>query len=119
MIIAAVDEKKHTEILHKVMKRAKEVNLKFNADNIQYKVMKLRYMGHIISAEGVQPDSEKVQAIVNMPAPEDKGLQRLLGMTKYLSQYIRNGAALTAPLRQLLRKDLEYECLNMIQHWSA
>lgn len=57
MIIAAVDEKKHTEMIHKVIKRAKEVNLKFNADNIQYKVTKVRYMGHIISAEGVQPDT--------------------------------------------------------------
>lgn len=57
MIIAAVDEKKHTEIIHKVIKRAKEINLKFNAANIQYKVTKVRYMGHIISAEGVQHDS--------------------------------------------------------------
>lgn len=90
MIIAAIDEKEHTEILHKVMDRAKELNIKFNADKIQYKVTKVRYMDHIISAEGGQPDSEKVEAIVNMPTPEDKkGLQRLLGMTKYLSQYIK------------------------------
>ncbi|KAL1271927.1 hypothetical protein QQF64_030943 [Cirrhinus molitorella] len=75
-------------------------------------------MGHVISEDGVQPDNEKVEAIVNMPAPEDKkGLQRLLGMTKYLSQYIRNEAVLTAPLRQLLRKDSEW--LWMPEHDAA
>lgn len=106
------------EILKKVMDRAKELNIKFNADKIQYKVTKVKYMGHVISEEGVQPDTENVKAIVNMPAPEDKkGLQRVLGMTKYLSQYIRNEAVLTAPLRQLLRKDSEW--LWMPEHDAA
>ncbi|XP_067115918.1 scavenger receptor cysteine-rich type 1 protein M130-like [Osmerus mordax] len=41
-----------------------------------------------------------------MPSPEDKaGLKRMLGMIKYLAQYIPGEATLTAPLRQLLRKD--------------
>ncbi|KAL0175064.1 hypothetical protein M9458_031032, partial [Cirrhinus mrigala] len=54
MVIAAVDEKEHTEILHKVMDRAKKSNIKCNAYKIQYKVTKARYMGHVISEEGVQ-----------------------------------------------------------------
>lgn len=50
-LILEVDyEKEHTEILHKVMDRAKELNIKFNADKIQYKVTKVRHIGHIISA---------------------------------------------------------------------
>lgn len=50
-LILEVDyEKEHTEILHKVMDRAKELNIKFNADKIQYKVTKVRHLGHIISA---------------------------------------------------------------------
>lgn len=74
MIIAAVDEKEHTEILHKVMVRAKELNIKFNADKIQYKVTKVSYMGHIVSAEGVL--KEKVEAIVNIPLLKTKKADR-------------------------------------------
>ncbi|KAI2648145.1 Retrovirus-related Pol polyprotein [Labeo rohita] len=45
-----------------------------------------------------------------MPPPEDKqALQRLLGMTKYLAQYIPKEASLMAPLRQLLRKDAVWQ----------
>ena len=41
-----------------------------------------------------------------MPPPTDKArLQRMLGMTKYLAQYIPGETTITAPLRQLLRKD--------------
>lgn len=48
MIIAAATEKEHDEILHKVMTRAKEANVKFNKDKIQYKVSSVKYMGHVV-----------------------------------------------------------------------
>ena len=39
----------------------------------------MSYLGHIISAEGISPDKEKVRAIAEMPPPEDKkGFERLL-----------------------------------------
>ena len=49
--------------------------------------------------------NKKISAIVDMPQPTDeKSLQRLLGMTKYLSLYILNESSITAPLRELLKK---------------
>lgn len=110
MIIAASSDQEHDDILNKVMERAKEANVKFNRDKIQFKVNTVKYMGHIITPDGQRPDDAKVKAINDMPPPEDKqGLQRLLGMTKYLAQYIPNEASLTAPLRQLLRKDAMWQ----------
>ena len=45
-----------------------------------------------------------------MPQPTDeKSLQRLLGMTKYLSQYIPNEFSITASLRELLKKNAEWK----------
>lgn len=73
------------------MKRAEEKNIRFNKDKIQFKVKSVIYMGNIISESGVQPDPEKVKAIVEMPAPEDKkGVQRPLGTVNYLASYIPN-----------------------------
>ncbi|KAE8285776.1 hypothetical protein D5F01_LYC15444 [Larimichthys crocea] len=55
-------------------------------------------------------DDAKIKAIIDMPPPEDKqSLQRLLGMTKFLAQHIPNEASLTAPLRQLLKKDAVWQ----------
>ena len=40
-----------------------------------------------------------------MPKPEDKkALQRLLGMVKYLTQYIPSESDITSPLRELLKE---------------
>ena len=106
MIIAASSEKEHDEILQKVIARANEANVKFNKDKIQYKVSSVNYMGHTVTSEGVKADNAKIKAITGMPTPTDKtGLQRLLGMVKYLAQYIPGEATISAPLRQLLRKD--------------
>ena len=67
---------------------------------------KVLYMGNIITPEGLTPDKSKIRAIADMPTPENKpALKHLLGMGKYLAQYIPNESETTAPLRALLKKD--------------
>ena len=57
----------------------------------------------------MKPDASKIQAITAMPPPEDKkGVQRLLGMTNYLSKFIPNYGEKTTLLRELLHKDVEF-----------
>lgn len=50
-----------------VMARAKEANVKFNKEEIQYKVSSVNYMGHVVTSEGVKADEAKVKAIAEMP----------------------------------------------------
>ena len=38
----------------------------------QFGVSDITYLEEVLSTEGVQPDPEKVQAIVEKPVPEDK-----------------------------------------------
>ena len=41
-------------------------------------------MGHVVSADGLTPDQEKVQHIVDMPTPTSKtDLQHALGTINY------------------------------------
>ena len=48
-------------------------------------------MGHLITAQGLQPDPDKVKAIIGMPQPKDKeGVKRFLGIVQYLARYIPN-----------------------------
>ena len=68
------------------------------------------YMGNIVSEHGLKPDKRKVQAIVDMPPPNDvPSLRRLLGMARYLSQYIPNESTITAPMRELLKKNVDWQ----------
>ena len=109
MLIAAKDDKQHDEILKKVLDRALEKNIKFNKDKIQFKVSSVKYMGNIITADGMRPDDAKITAISEMPDPTDKaGIQRLLGTVNFLAAYIPNMSEITAPLRSLLKKNVMF-----------
>ena len=72
MIIAGKDEEEHDATFRKVMKRAREQNVKFNPEKIQFKVPKVIYMGTEITKDGLRPDPKKVEAITKMPKPQNK-----------------------------------------------
>lgn len=68
------------------------------------------YMGHLLSADGLQPDPEKVKAIREMPAPTDKqSIQRLLGMTNCLQKFAPRLSEIRTLLRELTKKEDEFQ----------
>ena len=69
IIIGGRDEQEHDLILRKVLTRAREHNLKFNRDKMQFRVNKVKYMGEVVSILGFSPDPDKISAIHNMPNP--------------------------------------------------
>ena len=92
-----------------VFERAREKGVRFNRNKIQLHVRECRYIGHLLTVDGLRPDADKVKAISEMCPPADaKELHRLQGMVTYLSKFVPHLADLTAPLRQLLRKGVSW-----------
>ena len=109
IIIAAENEDEHDQIVRRVLKRARDRNVKFNPKKFKFRVQEVKYVGNIVSAQGLRPDDEKVQAIVKMPKPQCAAdLHRLLGMINYLGQFIPNLSDVVAPLRSLLKKEVQW-----------
>ena len=78
-------------------------------------------MGHVLTAEGLQPDPEKVKAIKEMPTPPDKqSIQRLLGMTNYQQKFAPRLSEITTPLRELTKiKTSSFGMTKfMVQPWK-
>ena len=81
MLVKEVEH--HDQILRKVVERATAANLKLNFEKCKVRQSSVKYMGHIIASEGLQPDPSKVQAIVDMPQPQAKeGVRRFLGLVQ-------------------------------------
>lgn len=58
------------------------------------------YVGHLLTAEGLKIDPQKVKAIDEMPEPTTKeDVKRLLGFVQFLSRYLPGLSKVDAPLR--------------------
>ena len=72
----------------------------------------MKYLGTIVSQEGMKSDPTKVQAIAisKMPAPTEKAsVRHLLGMINFLAPHIPNMATIVAPLRELTKTDVHFQ----------
>jgi len=66
---------------------------------------RLVYLGHVISAEGVQTDPEKVTAITYLKSPTClKELRQWLGMASWYRRFVPNFATVVQPMTALLKK---------------
>ena len=64
----------------------------------------------VFSAQGTSPGHAKVKAIKQADLPTSASdVRSLLGMTNYVSRFIRNYADIVAPLRDLTRKGVEFK----------
>lgn len=105
LIIFGKNEQEHDQRLENVLKIAQKLNIKFNSEKCIFKTKKVKFLGHIISQDGIHIDDDKVNAILKMPAPSNKKeLETFLGAVNYLSKFIENCSEKTAILRELLCK---------------
>lgn len=98
--------KDHDANLKALLERCRIMNIKLNKDKFEYKLESLKFIGHVLTAQGLKSDPSKVQAVINMPQPDSPAaIQRLIGMVKYLAKFIPDLSQLTDPLRQLTHKN--------------
>ena len=84
--------------------------LTVNFSKLQLRVPEVKYLGTIISADGMKPDPDKVKAIVDIPTPTDKpDVRRLLGMINFLASHVPNMSATTASLKDVLKTDVHFQ----------
>ena len=70
----------HDKNLISLLNRARESNLKLTKDKLRLRLTEVRCIGHVLTAQGLRPDPEKVKAVQEMPRPENvHAVQRFLG----------------------------------------
>ena len=92
----------HDNHLRAVLSRFGQFNLKINAKKTTIAAPKVKFMGYIISAQGLEMDPAKYEAISKIPTPRDKKTtQQFLGKVNYYRKSIKDCATLAEPLHKL------------------
>ena len=115
VLIFGKDSNEHDSGVDVVFKKLQTAGVTLN-DKSKFAQITIKFLGHIIDQEGVQPDPEKVSAINLIEPPKDvKGVRRFLGMANLLAKFLPNLSEIVSPLRKLLCKNVLWHCGNSQQ----
>ncbi|UYV66396.1 hypothetical protein LAZ67_4001541 [Cordylochernes scorpioides] len=99
----------HLERLSKVLSCLQQAGLTINPDKCLFGSTRIKILGHVVDKDGIQPDSEKVEAIKKFPVPKSVcDIQSYLGLCSYYRRFIKNFSKIAAPLQILLKKDQKF-----------
>uniref|UniRef100_A0A8C4VWR2 Reverse transcriptase/retrotransposon-derived protein RNase H-like domain-containing protein n=1 Tax=Gopherus evgoodei TaxID=1825980 RepID=A0A8C4VWR2_9SAUR len=92
------------ERLLKVLDRLEAYGLKLSIDKCQFCQTSVKYVGHIVSQEGVSTDPDKIEALTTWPRPTNyRELKTFLGFSGYYRRFVKNYATIVKPLNDLTR----------------
>ena len=109
ILVFGQNETEHDKRLEAVFERLKQAGLTLNKEKCEFRMNQVKFLGHIVSREGIQIDPSKVKAIQDMQPPTNKKeLKSFLGMCSYLGKFSGKIAELEKPLGILQKKTSEW-----------
>ncbi|XP_051953222.1 retrovirus-related Pol polyprotein from transposon opus [Xyrauchen texanus] len=102
LIVFSKTLEEHESRLLQVLNRLKEYGLKLSPEKCRFFQTSVRYLGHIVSRDGVETDPAKVEALKTWPKPTNlKELRSFLGFAGYYRRFVREYSKIIKPLTDL------------------
>ena len=100
----------HNKNLEQFPQRCRQKGVKLNEKKLKVMCKEIPYMGHLVTAGGLKPDPDKVEAVRNMPKSDNvQAVRRFCGFVNYLAKFLPRLAELLEPIQQLTRNDVEWQ----------
>ena len=91
--------------LRDVFHRLRQACLKLSPEKCQLLQRKVRYLGHIVSADGIATDPEKNAAVKAWPLPTNASeVKSFLGLCSYYRRFVPSFSDVAQPLNRLCEK---------------
>jgi hypothetical protein len=101
------EHKKHVRM---VLERLRDAGLQCDISKCKFHASEVKYLGLIISRDGIKMDPEKVAAIVNWEKPANvRDVKAFLGFANFYRRFIEQFSKVVRPIVELTKKGVEFD----------
>lgn len=100
----------HLRILEEVLGRLQKHGLTINERKSVFFAEHIDYCGHRLDKKGIHKLPQKVDAILNMPKPENRDqVKAFVGLINYYGRFFENLSSVLFPLHNLTRENVPFK----------
>ena len=104
--------KEHANKLKKLLGRLQTSGLTLQPEKCHFLQKEIADLGHVITQDGIKPDTRKIEAIQKFPRPKTRtNIKQFLGLIGYYRRFIAGFAKVSKPISQLTK-------LGVKLHWE-
>ena len=109
ILIYSDNELDHDAHVYKVLQRLQDAGLQADIKKCEFSVKRTKYLGFIISTDGIEVDSEKISAVESWQPPKTvKGIQLFLGFCNFYHRFIHDYRKIVKPLVNLIKTNVPF-----------
>jgi len=109
LLIYSENELEHEMHVRQVLKRLRETGLHASIKKCEFHVTSTKYLGFIITSEGIEVDPAKIEVILSWKTPMTVlGVQSFLGFCNFYRKFIKAYSRTARPLHYLTRTDVPF-----------
>ena len=106
IFIYSADPQQHDEHVRTVLDILQNEKLIAKKSKCAFFYQELRFLGHVITADGIKADPDKIDKVKYWPTPTTiKEAQMFMGLTSYYRKFIKGHSKIANPIHKFITKD--------------
>jgi len=109
VIVYATSQWEFLERQQTILSCLNNVGLKVKPSKCSLFKERISFLGHMVSAEGIDPQEEKIRSIQDWPVPKCvRDVHAFFGLASYYRKFVQNFASIAEPLSALTKKGVRF-----------